>query len=122
MQEMITHIEAKLGKLNVLTECKLDGDAKVFRLPGARGEIGFISPVSAPFCASCSRVRLTADGTLRLCLLKDGELDLKTPLRRGASAEDLANLMSAAIWRKPWGHDLANGVIPLNRIMSEIGG
>ncbi|HEY3340469.1 MAG TPA: GTP 3',8-cyclase MoaA [Anaerolineae bacterium] len=122
MQEMITHIEAQLGKLDEVNEGKLDGEAKVYHLPGARGEIGFISPVSAPFCASCSRVRLTADGTLRLCLLKDGELDLKTPLRRGASADDLADLMRAAIWHKPWGHDLANGVIPLNRVMSEIGG
>ncbi len=122
MQEMITRIEATLGKLDEMNDGKLDGEAKVYRLPGARGEIGFISPVSAPFCASCSRVRLTADGTLRLCLLKDGELDLKTPVRRGASADDLADLMSAAIWRKPWGHDLANGVIPLNRVMSEIGG
>jgi cyclic pyranopterin phosphate synthase len=121
-QEMIQHIETHVGKLNELNGGQLDGEAKVYRLAGARGEVGFISPVSAPFCASCNRVRLTADGTLRLCLLKDGELDLKTPLRRGASADDLADLMRAAIWHKPWGHDLANGVIPLNRIMSEIGG
>jgi cyclic pyranopterin phosphate synthase len=121
-QEMIGHIESKLDRLEELNGGKLDGEAKVYHLPGARGEIGFISPVSAPFCASCSRVRLTADGTLRLCLLKDGELDLKTPLRHGATADDLAELMRAAIWRKPWGHDLANGVIPLNRVMSEIGG
>ena len=122
MAEMISNIEAKLGKLVEQNAGKLDGEAKVYRLPGAIGEIGFISPVTAPFCASCSRVRLTADGTLRLCLLKDGELDLKTPVRRGASTDDLADLMRAAIWRKPWGHDLANGVIPLNRVMSEIGG
>jgi GTP 3',8-cyclase len=121
-QEMIERIEGGLDKLVPVNNGKLDGEAKIYRLPGARGEVGFISPVTAPFCEFCSRVRLTADGTLRLCLLKDGELDLKTPLRRGASADDLADLMSQAIWRKPWGHDLANGVIPLNRIMSEIGG
>ena len=121
-QEMIERLETALGKLDELNDGKLDGEAKVYRLPGARGEIGFISPVSAPFCASCNRVRLTADGTLRLCLLKDGELDLKTPLRRGASTDDLAELMRQAIWHKPWGHDLANGVIPMSRIMSEIGG
>jgi cyclic pyranopterin phosphate synthase len=120
--EMIQHIEAHLGKLTELNDGKLDGEARVYRLPGARGEIGFISPVSAPFCANCNRVRLTADGTLRLCLLKDGEFDLKTPVRRGATSDDLADMMQRAIWRKPWGHDLANGVIPLNRIMSEIGG
>ena len=120
--EMIERIEAHVGKLTEINGGKLDGEARMYQLAGARGEIGFISPVSAPFCASCNRVRLTADGTLRLCLLKDGELDLKTPLRKGASADDLAELMRGAIWHKPWGHDLAKGVIPLNRIMSEIGG
>lgn len=121
-REMIERIEAVLGKLSAENNGQLDGEAKVYRLPGAKGTVGFISPVTAPFCASCNRVRLTADGTLRLCLLKDGELDLKTPLRRGASAEDLAGLVREAIWRKPWGHNLAQGVIPMNRIMSEIGG
>lgn len=121
-QEMIRHIEERLGKLTIENDGQLDGEARVYRLPNARGTVGFISPVSAPFCASCNRVRLTADGTLRLCLLKDGELDLKTPLRRGASADDLEGLIREAIWRKPWGHDLAHGVIPMNRIMSEIGG
>lgn len=121
-REMIERIETGLGPLSEVNDGILDGEAKVYRLSGARGEIGFISPVSAPFCASCNRVRLTADGTLRLCLLKDGELDLKTPVRRGAGADDLADLMRQAIWHKPWGHDLAHGVIPLNRIMSEIGG
>ena len=120
--EMIERIESGLGKLDELNHGKLDGEAKMYKLPGARGEIGFISPVSAPFCEFCSRVRLTADGTLRLCLLKDGELDLRTPVRRGATADDLADLMRGAIWHKPWGHDLANGVIPLNRFMNEIGG
>jgi cyclic pyranopterin phosphate synthase len=120
--EMIARIEAELGTLSPENDGKLDGEARMYRLPGARGTVGFISPVSEPFCASCNRVRLTADGTLRLCLLKDGELDLKTPLRNGVRADDLAELIRAAIWRKPWGHELGNGVIPLNRIMSEIGG
>jgi cyclic pyranopterin phosphate synthase len=120
--EMMERIEAALGTLAEENEGRLDGEAKVYRLPGAQGTVGFISPVTAPFCASCNRVRLTADGTLRLCLLKDGELDLKTPLRRGAREDDLMEMAQAAIWRKPWGHDLAHGVIPMNRIMSEIGG
>ncbi|MFC1466519.1 MAG: GTP 3',8-cyclase MoaA [Candidatus Brachytrichaceae bacterium NZ_4S206] len=121
-REMMARIEAELGPLSEENGGRLDGEAKVYRLPGARGTVGFISPVTAPFCASCNRVRLTADGTLRLCLLKDGELDLRTPLRRGANKDDLLELIRAAIWRKPWGHDLAHGVIPMNRIMSEIGG
>jgi GTP 3',8-cyclase len=120
--EMMTLIESKLGALTPVNNGELDGEARLFTLPGARGTVGFISPVSAPFCASCNRVRLTADGTLRLCLLKDGELDLKTPLRKGARAADLAGLIAGAIARKPWGHELGSGVIPMNRIMSEIGG
>ncbi|MCS6774515.1 MAG: GTP 3',8-cyclase MoaA [Anaerolineae bacterium] len=121
-QEMMARIQAALGTLSVENEGKLDGEARVYRLPGAKGTVGFISPVTAPFCASCNRVRLTADGTLRLCLLKDGEVDLKTPLRRGATEDDLEELIRRAIWHKPWGHDLADGVIPMNRVMSEIGG
>lgn len=126
-QEMIERIEDTLGELHSENDGKLDGEARVYRLrladgSPAPGTVGFISPVTAPFCANCNRVRLTADGTLRLCLLKDGELDLRGPLRRGASGDDLAEMIRAAIWRKPWGHDLADGVIPMNRIMSEIGG
>ena len=121
-QEMMQRIEAELGTLSVENDGKLDGEAQIYRLPNAKGTVGFISPVTQPFCASCNRVRLTADGMLRLCLLKDGELDLKTPLRQGANADDLTELMSRAIYRKPWGHDLGAGVIPLNRVMSEIGG
>lgn len=126
-REMMQRIEAALGPLREINNGKLDGEARMYQLTRtdgspALGQVGFISPVSAPFCASCNRVRLTADGTLRLCLLKDGEIDLKTPLRRGASNDDLAEMIRAAIWRKPWGHDLADGVIPMNRIMSEIGG
>jgi GTP 3',8-cyclase len=121
-QEMIQRIEAEVGPLALENDGKLDGEAKMYRLPNALGSVGFISPVSEPFCASCNRVRLTADGTLRLCLLKDGELDLKTPLRAGATSDDLAELIRGAIWRKPWGHELGSGLIPMNRIMSEIGG
>jgi cyclic pyranopterin phosphate synthase len=120
--EMIERIERSLGPLTPVNGGKLDGEARVYRLGDAPGTVGFISPVSEPFCASCNRVRLTADGTLRLCLLKDGEVDLKTPLRRGATADDLAELIRSGIARKPWGHELGAGVIPLNRIMSEIGG
>ena len=100
----------------------LDGEARLFRLPGARGDLGFISSVTEPFCASCTRARLTADGRLRLCLLREGEVNLLTPLRDGATIEDLRQLILEGVWEKPWGHGLAEGVIPLNRVMSEIGG
>ena len=65
---------------------------------------------------------MTADGRLRLCLLREGEVDVLSPLRAGASLEELRQTILDGIWYKPWGHGLAEGVIPLNRVMSEIGG
>ncbi len=120
--EMMKRIEAGAGKLEPVHAGKLDGEARMYRLPGAIGEVGFISSVTLPFCASCTRARLTADGKLRLCLLRDKELDLLTPLREGASLEDLRQLVVSGIWGKPWGHGLADGEVALNRTMSEIGG
>jgi cyclic pyranopterin phosphate synthase len=117
-----TRIEEALGPLEVANEGQLDGEARVFHVPGAQGDIGFISSVTNPFCESCTRARLTADGRLRLCLLRENEVDLLTPLRLGASLEDLRRLILDGIWYKPWGHGLAEGVIPLNRVMNEIGG
>jgi len=75
-----------------------------------------------PFCASCSRARLTADGKLRLCLLREKEVDLLTPLRAGAGMDELRQLILDGVWHKPWGHGLAQGEVALNRTMSEIGG
>jgi cyclic pyranopterin phosphate synthase len=115
-------IESGVGTLQLSNDGKLDGEARIFHIPGARGNVGFISSVTAPFCDSCNRARLTADGRLRLCLLRENEVDLLTPLRAGASIEDLRRLILDGIWLKPWGHGLAEGVIPLNRVMNEIGG
>ena len=120
--EIMRRIEAELGRLEPVDHGRLDGEAKLYRLKGALAPIGFISTITNPFCASCSRVRLTADGKLRLCLLRDDEGDLLTPLRAGASDEELRTLMAGLIWRKPWGHGLPDGVIPLQRVMSQIGG
>jgi len=121
-RQIMDYLEDHLGVLTPVNDGKLDGEARVFRLPGARGEVGFIASVTAPFCAACTRARLTADGRLRLCLLRDGEVDLLTPLRSGANLEDLRQLILGGIWMKPWGHGLAQGVIPMSRVMSEIGG
>jgi cyclic pyranopterin phosphate synthase len=120
--EMRAYIESNLGALDPVNGGGLDGEARIFRLPGARGDVGFISSVSSPFCHSCTRARLTADGRLRLCLLREGEVDLLTPLRAGVTIGDLRHLIIDGLWNKPWGHGLADGVIPLNREMSEIGG
>lgn len=120
--EMRSYMEAALGSLEKVNGGSLDGEARIYRLPGAVGDLGFISSVSSPFCYSCTRARLTADGRLRLCLLREGEVDLLKPLRAGASLSELRQLVIDGLWVKPWGHGLAQGVIPINREMSEIGG
>ena len=91
-------------------------------LIGSEGTLGFISSVTEPFCQGCGRMRLTADGKLRLCLLRDDEVDLLTPLRNGASFEDMRVLMRDGAFHKPWGHSLAQGVFADNRAMNQIGG
>lgn len=121
-QKIMELIQGELGTMHPSNGGNLDGEARTFRLPGAKGEVGFISSVTEPFCASCTRARLTADGRLRLCLLREGEVDLLTPLRAGATIYELQELILDGIWQKPWGHGLDEGVIPLNRVMSEIGG
>jgi GTP 3',8-cyclase len=120
--EMQAAIESELGPLDPANNGHLDGETRVYRVQGGCGEVGFISSVSLPFCASCTRARLTADGKLRLCLLREKEVDLLTPLRAGATLEDLRQLVIDNIWMKPWGHGLADDEVPLNRVMSEIGG
>jgi cyclic pyranopterin phosphate synthase len=121
-EEMIAQIETALGPLSAINAGQLDGEARLYHLPGAKGNLGFISSVSLPFCASCTRARLTCDGRLRLCLLREKEVDLLTPLRQGATLEDLRQIILDGIWHKPWGHGLAQGEVALNRTMSEIGG
>lgn len=120
--EIRERIEQEFGPLELLDNGKLDGEARLYRIPGALGTIGLISSVTQPFCASCTRARLTADGVLRLCLLRDKEVNLLQPLRQGATLDDLKQIIRDGIWHKPWGHGLAAEVIPLSRVMSQIGG
>jgi cyclic pyranopterin phosphate synthase len=120
--EIMRRLGPALGRLEPINGGKLEGEARLYHLPGAKGDIGFISTVSQPFCADCTRARLTADGRLRLCLLREDEVDLLTPLRLGASFAELRQLVLEGIWRKPWGNRLSQGEVPLNRTMSEIGG
>lgn len=120
--ELMATISESLGFLTPANRGQLDGEARLFNLPGAAGTIGFISSVTQPFCAACSRARLTADGRLRMCLLREMEVNLINPMRAGATDEELTEIIRKAIWFKPWGHGLAEDVIPLNRVMSEIGG
>jgi cyclic pyranopterin phosphate synthase len=97
--------------------------ADTFYFPDSPGEIGFISSVSEPFCESCNRIRITADGHFRNCLFAIEETDLKTPMRNGATDEELAELIRQDVWRKWAGHqiNLATFVKP-ERNMSQIGG
>lgn len=115
-------IEAELGPLHPVAGYDGRDPARPYRLAGAAGQIGFISTVTEPFCAGCNRFRLTADGKLRLCLLRDQEVDLLTPLRNGCTVNQLSEIIRAAVWRKPWGHGLPEGDVPQLRVMSEIGG
>jgi len=104
---------------------RIDGPAKIFRIPGGAGEIGFISPLSHQFCNTCNRLRLTADGQLRVCLLSDAEVDLKKALREGCNDGQLAEMIAAAIIKKPMRHNLAcdkGNIKKCVKDMSAIGG
>ena len=97
--------------------------ARVFRFADGRGELGFVNPVSEPFCADCNRIRLTADGKLRTCLFSIHETDLRAELRGGASDEELERTIRGAVWRKELKHHVGEpGFRQPPRTMSAIGG
>ena len=102
---------------------KQSSTARRFRFADGKGEIGFVNPVSEPFCSSCDRIRLTADGQLRTCLFSRREWDLKTPLRAGASDGELAGLIRWAVKHKELKHRINDpGFVRASRSMSQIGG
>jgi cyclic pyranopterin phosphate synthase len=97
--------------------------ARVYRFADGRGSIGFINPVSEPFCGDCNRIRLTADGRLRTCLFSLNETDLRTPLRGGASDAEVEQIIRDAVWRKELKHHVNEpGFVQPVRTMSAIGG
>ena len=97
--------------------------ARVYGFADGPGEIGFINPVSEPFCSDCNRLRLTAEGKLRTCLFSMHETDLREPLRSGASDSELAEIVRNAVWRKELKHRVGEpGFRPPPRSMSAIGG
>jgi GTP 3',8-cyclase len=99
------------------------GTARAFRFADGRGEIGFVNPVSEPFCAECNRIRLTSDGKLRTCLFSLRETDLRDPMRVGASDAELEELVRGAVWRKELKHRISEpGFVQPERTMSAIGG
>lgn len=118
-----------LGRLTVLGELAScagpngNGPARYYQIPGAKGTIGVISPMSHFYCSSCNRVRLSADGKLRLCLFSDQEVDLRTPLRQGADTAEIVDIFRKAIATKPERHNLVVGQSNCNlRALSQIGG
>jgi GTP 3',8-cyclase len=97
--------------------------ARVYRFADGAGEIGFVNPVSEPFCADCNRIRITSDGKLRTCLFSIDETNLRDPLRSGASDDELEELIRDAVWRKELKHRINEpGFRRPTRSMSQIGG
>ncbi|MGC1381274.1 MAG: GTP 3',8-cyclase MoaA [Candidatus Baltobacteraceae bacterium] len=120
--EVLERISA-IGALRPVPGPAGNGPARYFAFPGAPGAIGVISPLSHDYCERCNRVRLTADGHLRLCLFGDHALDLRTPLRAGATTQELAGLLGSAMLIKPERHHLRLGEAASRmRAFSEIGG
>jgi cyclic pyranopterin phosphate synthase len=115
-------IETDHGPL-VELPAKASSTARRFRFADGIGEIGFVNPVSEPFCSSCDRIRVTADGQLRTCLFSRREWDLKTPLREGASDDELVELLRFAVRHKELKHKINDpGFVRASRSMSQIGG
>jgi cyclic pyranopterin phosphate synthase len=119
--ELIGRIESEFGPIRDLGMHDAD-PAHRYRINGARGHLGFISSISEPFCSTCNRMRLTADGRLHLCLLRDNEVDLRGALRSGCGDDELMQIIRHAVYLKPWGHGLPDGVLPTLRGMSTLGG
>ena len=93
--------------------------ARVYRFTDGAGEIGFINPVSEPFCSDCNRIRLTAEGKLRTCPLSLHETDLRDPLRSGASDDELERIVRDAVWRKELKHHVGEKGLPPARAQHE---
>jgi GTP 3',8-cyclase len=113
------------GNLEPIASGPFDGPARRYRLPGAQGEIGIISPLTQHFCATCNRLRLTSEGILRTCLFRGEEIDLRGPMRSGATDEDLMRIMRDAVARKEEGIANKSGpqmVRKCLRPMSRVGG
>ena len=96
-----------------------EGPAQEYRIPGAPGRVGFISPLGETFCQGCNRLRLTADGCLRPCLLSDTEIPIREALRAG---EDIRPYLYQAVQAKPLSHELPQNHLPTGRCMMQIGG
>jgi cyclic pyranopterin phosphate synthase len=120
-RETRQRIEDALGPLLPLPGHPSD-ESRNFRFADGKGVVGFISPISEPYCGACNRMRLTADGKFHLCLLNDDELDVKKALRSGGGVAAVADILARAVALKPTGHRLDEGVSTEERQMFQIGG
>jgi len=123
LDEVIKRIE-KIGEIQLEPHTNSNGPAKMYALPGAKGRLGFISPLGWHFCGACNRLRLTADGNLRPCLFSKEEIDIKGLVRNGASLKTLEDVLRQAARKKPRGHELDNTDVQrtFGRAMRGIGG
>ncbi len=120
--ETKARIEAALGELIPIPNRDASDESRNYRLHNGRGTVGFISPVSEPYCDTCNRMRLTSDGKFHLCLLHDAEIDVKAALRSGGGPAEVEELLARAVSAKPTGHALRRGVHTEDRRMHQIGG
>ena len=121
-KETRARIEAALGPLIPLPVTNPADESRNFRFEHGRGVVGFISPVSEPYCGGCNRMRLTADGRFHLCLLNDDEMDVKKAIRGGGGLDGVAAILARAVSAKPTGHRLDEGLSTEDRSMFQIGG
>ncbi len=115
-------IELALGALEPIVNAHASDESRNFRVPGGKGVVGFISPVSAPFCDACNRLRLTAEGQFHLCLLKNDRLDVRKALRESDDLDEVKNILLRAVGAKPVGHELRDGRSNTVLSMHQIGG
>jgi GTP 3',8-cyclase len=121
-KETKARIEAEFGPLIALPVISASDESRNYRFEHGRGVVGFISPVSEPYCGGCNRMRLTADGRFHLCLLNDDEMDVKQTIRAGGGVEAVARILEKAVGAKPTGHRLDEGLSTEDRSMFQIGG
>jgi cyclic pyranopterin phosphate synthase len=111
-ESLFIPVEEFMKKIHQIDQVQIEpatdsyGPARLCRLPGAVGKVGFIAPISWHFCGSCNRLRLTADGKIKTCLFSQEEIDIKTALRTGATQKDIINIFRQAVAEKPSGHHL----------------
>lgn len=118
-------IESEIGPLSCVSRAEGAGPSDNYRAQGAKGVIGFISPITKHFCSSCRRLRLTPDGKIRPCLLSDTEIDIKLPMRGGCDDREIERLLRLALEIKPERHYIGRGEVPTGcyqRTVSAIGG